>query len=155
MHVTIAIQISLVDHRSNPFPSISDDEDDAALLERLRDEINQAVEMVAGFRIHGVRKRFNERFALFEHTPHGFRFREIAGRKYGHILDPRTGRPPKFDGSVTVLTRDAAMADALATALFVMGPKNGLEYARSVDGVEALYVTRDGIKTTVPEDSIQ
>ena len=84
-----------------------------------------------------------------------FRFREIAGSRYGHILDPRTGLPPEFDGSVTVLTRDAAMADALATALFVMGPKRGLAYARRVAGVEALYVTRDGIRTTLDQASIR
>ncbi|TNF35227.1 MAG: FAD:protein FMN transferase, partial [Deltaproteobacteria bacterium] len=77
------------------------------------------------------------------------RRRVVGDRSVGHILDPRTGEPPSFDGSVTVLTRDAAMADALATALFVMGPERGLELARSTPGVDAVYVTRDGVRSTL------
>jgi thiamine biosynthesis lipoprotein len=79
-----------------------------------------------------------------------FRRRMIGGRAYGHILDPRTGRPPAFDGSVTVLTRDAAMADALATALFVLGPDRGLRFAESLPGLDAVFVTRDGLQSTLP-----
>lgn len=67
----------------------------------------------------------------------------------GHIRDPRTGELPAFEGSVTVLTRDAAMADAMATALFVMGPEAGLAFADGIDGVEAIYVTREGVRGTV------
>lgn len=73
----------------------------------------------------------------------------VAGRIVGHILDPRTGEPPSFDGSVTVLTRDAAMADALATALFVMGPEAGLAFAKATPGVDAVYVTREGWRSTL------
>ena len=73
------------------------------------------------------------------------RFRTIGGARIGHVVDPRTGSPPPFDGSVTVRTRDAAMADALATALFVMGPERGLAWARKTDGVDALFVTRAGV----------
>lgn len=80
------------------------------------------------------------------------RFRSVGGARVGHILDPRTGQPPAFDGSVTVLTRDAAMADALATALFVTGPDEGLAFSRSVAGLDAIYVTRDGVRATVPVD---
>jgi len=72
------------------------------------------------------------------------RRRRIGGKDYGHLFDPATGRPPEFDGSVTVLAADAAMADALATALFVMGPGPGLEFARRVPGLEVLYLTRTG-----------
>lgn len=78
------------------------------------------------------------------------RRRVVGDRPVGHILDPRTGQPPSFDGSVTVLTRDAAMADALATALFVLGPERGLAFARATDGVDAVYVTRDGVVSTLP-----
>jgi thiamine biosynthesis lipoprotein len=77
-----------------------------------------------------------------------FRRRLIGGQAYGHLLDPATGRPPAFDGSVTVLTRDAAMADALATALYVMGPEAGLAFARRIPGLQALYATRDGLRAT-------
>lgn len=84
-------------------------------------------------------------------TSGNYRRRRVVGdRSVGHILDPRSGQPPDFDGSVTVLTRDAAMADALATALFVMGPERGLAFARATPGVDAVFVTRDGVKTTLP-----
>lgn len=76
------------------------------------------------------------------------RFHDVNGVHIGHNLDPRTGEPPAFDGSVTVLTRDAAMADALATALFVMGPELGLAFAEQLPGLEALYVTRHGVRMT-------
>jgi thiamine biosynthesis lipoprotein len=77
------------------------------------------------------------------------RVRPVAGQPVGHILDPRTGRPPSFDGSVTVLTRDAAMADALATGLFVLGPDAGLALVRQSPGVEVVYVTRDGLRSSL------
>jgi FAD:protein FMN transferase len=77
-----------------------------------------------------------------------FRKRMIGGKAYGHLFDPATGRPPEFDGSVTVLAADAAMADALSTALFVMGPERGLAFARRVPGLEVLYVTRSGLLAT-------
>nr|WP_303652488.1 FAD:protein FMN transferase [Paludisphaera mucosa] len=48
---------------------------------------------------------------------------EADGRTYGHILDPRTGEPAAGPASVTVLAPDAAEADALSTALYVMGPE--------------------------------
>ncbi|MGD8377957.1 MAG: FAD:protein FMN transferase, partial [Acidobacteriota bacterium] len=53
----------------------------------------------------------------------------VDGRRVGHILDPRTGIPVPRAGSVTVVARSAAEADALATALFVMGPDRGLAWA--------------------------
>lgn len=81
------------------------------------------------------------------------RRRQIGGQVVGHIVDPRTGHPPSFDGSVTVLTRDAAMADALATALFVMGPDEGLAFVKGREGVKAIFVTRDGVRATVPVES--
>ncbi|MCA9515239.1 MAG: FAD:protein FMN transferase [Myxococcales bacterium] len=78
------------------------------------------------------------------------RRRVVGGERVGHILDPRTGRAPAFDGSVTVITAEAAMADAMATALFVMGPDEGLAFAAKVPGLDAIYVTRDGVRATMP-----
>jgi len=77
-----------------------------------------------------------------------FRKRIIDGTSYGHLFDPKTGRPPEFDGSVTVLAAEATMADALSTALFVMGPERGLEFARRNPGLQVLYVTRTGLQCT-------
>src|SRR5207247_10460589 len=54
-----------------------------------------------------------------------------AGRRVGHILDPRTGFPAPFLGSVTVWHESALVADILSTALYVMGPEEGLRWAES------------------------
>jgi thiamine biosynthesis lipoprotein len=51
-------------------------------------------------------------------SEHGF---EVRGVWYGHILDPRTGSPVSSRASVSVVTRSATRADALSTALLVMG----------------------------------
>lgn len=67
---------------------------------------------------------------------------EHEGRRYPHVLDPRSGRPVAGEvASVTVVGPDAARADALATALFVLGPEAGLELA-SCEGAEALFLLR-------------
>lgn len=66
----------------------------------------------------------------------------VGGRRHGHLLDPRTGRPAPDFGSVTVVAADPVAADCLATALFVLGPEAGLAWAEAHDGVEALFVLR-------------
>ena len=53
------------------------------------------------------------------------------GRRYGHILDPRTGWPAEGILSATVLAPSAALADALSTAFYVMGPDKALQYCQS------------------------
>ena len=53
------------------------------------------------------------------------RFFELEGRRYSHILDPRTGEPANGVAQVTVLAATAARSDALSTALFVLGPEKG------------------------------
>ena len=58
-------------------------------------------------------------------------FREVDGELYSHTIDPRTGRPVEHRlASVTVLTSNCMQADALATALNVMGPEEGMAFAR-------------------------
>lgn len=52
----------------------------------------------------------------------------LDGRRFGHILDPRTGRPAPAWGSVTVVTDDPLEADILSTALYVMGPEEGMRW---------------------------
>jgi FAD:protein FMN transferase len=54
------------------------------------------------------------------------RSRIVAGRRIGHLLDPRTGRPAEDFGSVTVVAPSAFEADILSTAFFVLGPAEGL-----------------------------
>jgi len=72
------------------------------------------------------------------------RFFEVDGKRYHHILDPRTLRPADETVAVTVLARDGTTADGLATALFVMGPKAGLGLVERLPGVEALFAAPDG-----------
>ena len=59
--------------------------------------------------------------------------------RVGHILDPRTGAPGRFLGSVSVWAASALAADALSTALHVMGPDDGLRWADR-RGVAALFL---------------
>ncbi len=70
------------------------------------------------------------------------------GRRYHHILDPATGWPAGRARSATVVARDAMLADAWCTALFVMGPQ-GL--ARLPRGMPALVVDADGRLHANPE----
>jgi thiamine biosynthesis lipoprotein len=64
---------------------------------------------------------------------------EVKGVRIGHILDPRTGHPAPFSGSITVWHRQGLVADLLSTALFVMGPEEGLRWAEA-RGVAACYL---------------
>jgi len=72
------------------------------------------------------------------------RFFEVGGERYHHLFDPRTGYPARGCRSVTVTAADAAYADALATAAFVLGPERGLALLERWDGVEGLLVAADG-----------
>jgi thiamine biosynthesis lipoprotein len=58
----------------------------------------------------------------------GFQFFRHAGKRYGHILDPRTGMPAEGVFSVTVLAPTAAEADALSTAFYVLGFEAAARY---------------------------
>jgi len=58
----------------------------------------------------------------------------------GHLLDPRTGLPAEDFGSVTVWAKTALEADALSTAFFVLGPREGYALATQLEGVEAAFI---------------
>ena len=68
-----------------------------------------------------------------------------SGRRYSHIIDPRIGRPAA-NGlvSVSVIAATAMRADALATALMVLGPQQGMEFAEKHNLSAVLVVERDG-----------
>ncbi|HYK41110.1 MAG TPA: FAD:protein FMN transferase [Thermoanaerobaculia bacterium] len=76
------------------------------------------------------------------------RFRLVAGRRIGHILDPRTGRPAPDFGSATAVAPSGLAADILSTAFFVLGPEQGLtlsgELRRAGFPNEALFLIADG-----------
>lgn len=67
------------------------------------------------------------------------------GVRYSHILDPRTGRPAENGlRSVTVVCGNGARADALSTAMFVLGEQGALDSWRQYGGFELVLVTQDG-----------
>ena len=72
------------------------------------------------------------------------RFLFLDGERYGHIIDPRTGIPVKGVVSCTVFAPKAELADALATALFVMGIETGLAFVDQLPNVSALMIDDQG-----------
>lgn len=72
------------------------------------------------------------------------RFFAADGERYHHLLDPATGRPARGCQSVTVIAPSAAMADALATAAFIKGAEEGIDFLRRLEGVEGIIVAADG-----------
>ena len=68
----------------------------------------------------------------------------IEDKRYSHIIDPRTGRPAEHVASATVIAPDLTTADALATALCVLGPDEGIKIIDNLDATEALILSRHG-----------
>ena len=72
------------------------------------------------------------------------RYFEAEGETYIHILDPRTGYPAESDLlSVTVVSEDGARADALSTALFLMGLEDAVSLWQNHGGYDMILVTED------------
>jgi thiamine biosynthesis lipoprotein len=80
------------------------------------------------------------------------RFQTILGERYHHIIDPKTGHPSASGlSSVAVLCSDGALADALSTALLVLGEEQALAFhAYGIYSFEALLITSDGRIVTTP-----
>jgi thiamine biosynthesis lipoprotein len=78
-----------------------------------------------------------------------WQFVEIDGRRYSHILDPRTGIGLTTRSSVTVIAADATAADGLASAVSVLGPEKGLALIARFKGASALVVqaSKAGVQT--------
>ena len=67
-----------------------------------------------------------------------------GGKNYTHIVNPGTGLTVKNKlRSVTVLADDCTTADALATAIFVMGEKRGMDLINKLSGIECFLVVKD------------
>jgi thiamine biosynthesis lipoprotein len=70
---------------------------------------------------------------------------EVDAIRYHHILDPKTGYPSTGLQSVTIINKSNAYADALATAVFVMGKENGIKLIETLDETEAMIIDDNGI----------
>lgn len=72
-------------------------------------------------------------------------YEDPGGVRRSHLIDPRTGNPISNRlASVTVVAADCMTADAAATALMVLGPEAGLDWAARQPDIEALLIIRDG-----------
>ena len=69
---------------------------------------------------------------------------EDAGKRYHHLLDPKTGYPADGLQSVTIVAADGVTADALSTAVFVLGEEKGIRLIESLPDVAALLVDAQG-----------
>ena len=86
-------------------------------------------------------------FAMLSVSDHAFstagdyeRSYVVNGKRYHHIIDPRTGYPATASRSVTIWAPTALQADALDDAVFILGPQKGLKLVESIDGVGAVIV---------------
>jgi thiamine biosynthesis lipoprotein len=66
------------------------------------------------------------------------------GKRYSHIIDPRTGYPASGIISVTVFAKQTELADALATGIFVLGVEVGLDLVNQLNGIGCIIVDDKG-----------
>lgn len=74
---------------------------------------------------------------------------DIGGVRFSHIVNPKTGMGLTGRSSVTIVAKNGITSDSLATAVSVLGPKQGLDLVNSYPGTGALfvYMTGQGIRT--------
>jgi thiamine biosynthesis lipoprotein len=73
------------------------------------------------------------------------KFVMINGKKYSHTIDPRTGLPVRGIKSVTIITLNAEIADAMATPVTIMGIKAGLDMVNQIKDMEAIVIDDNDI----------
>lgn len=71
------------------------------------------------------------------------KFVMIGGKKYSHTINPRTGLPVSGIKSVTIITTNAELADALATPVTILGINAGLDMINQMNGIEAIVIDDD------------
>ncbi|EHQ29549.1 ApbE family lipoprotein [Mucilaginibacter paludis DSM 18603] len=71
------------------------------------------------------------------------KFVMIGGKKYSHTISPRTGLPVTGIKSVTIITTNAEIADAMATPVMIMGINAGLDMVNQINGIEAVIIDDD------------
>ena len=71
------------------------------------------------------------------------RFFEVNGKRYHHLLDPKTGKPAEKLMSVTVVAKNSTIADILSSAFFVLGLEKSNAYLEQHSDIQAVFVTPD------------
>jgi thiamine biosynthesis lipoprotein len=71
------------------------------------------------------------------------KFIMVGGKKYSHTIDPRTGLPVTGIKSVTIITPNAEIADAMATPVMIMGIKAGLDLINQIKDIECVLIDDD------------
>jgi thiamine biosynthesis lipoprotein len=105
--------------------------------------VDVASPLAAGGRLGALRLRD----AALGTSGAGYQHVEIEGRRYGHVLDPRTGWPAEGVLSVTVVADCAAYADALSTAFLVGGPDLAARYCAGHPATLAVMTLDDDVQT--------
>jgi thiamine biosynthesis lipoprotein len=89
-------------------------------------------------------------FAVLDLEDHAFstagdyaRSYMVDGKRYHHIIDPKTGYPATASRSVTIWARDAFTADAIDDGVFILGPEKGIALVESLEGVGAVIVDQN------------
>lgn len=72
------------------------------------------------------------------------RYYTVDGKRYHHIIDPETLLPANYFASVTIITPDSGIGDALSTALFNIPFNEGISFIEGLDNTEAVWVYSDG-----------
>ena len=75
---------------------------------------------------------------------------EIDGRRYGHIIDPRSGEPLLRARQAVVISQSAALAEALSLALLVLDAETGLALVAAEPGCEGLLIEGGGVLRSTP-----
>ena len=72
------------------------------------------------------------------------RFFEIEGERYHHIIDAKTGYPSNNEiTGVTIVADRSIDGDALSTTMFILGVDKGMELAKSMEGIDVVFITKD------------
>jgi len=100
------------------------------------------LDAIPGQELRGIAEITNRGMATSGDYRNYFKY---EGKLYSHVLDPRTGYPVETGvASVTVIAPHCIQADALATALMVMGSEKGLDLIESLPDVEVMLILREG-----------
>jgi thiamine biosynthesis lipoprotein len=83
------------------------------------------------------------------------RFYKIGGRRFSHIFNPTTEKSVDLLVSVTIITANGTQADALSTAVSVMGAQKGLELIEKIDSTEAILIGADNKNTLIKSSGIE